>query len=308
MRNIFSQQIYKNSQKNKKIYVVAADISPAGSMEKFRKKYPDRFINVGVAEQSMISTCAGLAIEGKKPFAYTIAAFSVYRPFEMIRNDVCLQNLPVTIIGMGAGTIYSTLGSTHLTQEDISVLRSIPNMKIVSPCEPREMIEAVNYCIKHSKSPTYLRIGKAGEKNFSDYKSEKFKFGKIRRLTKGKKICILVHGILVKKAYEIKNILKKNKINISIYSCHTLKPFDSKRLRTIFKNYKLIVSLEDHSIVGGLTNIIKNLAFDEKYSGKILGYSLKDEFLNCYGSHDDLLKLHGIEVNKISKDIKNGIL
>ena len=101
MRNTFSDEILKNSKKNNKIFVVAADISPAGSMEKFRKKYPDRFINVGVAEQSMIGLCAGLAIEGKKPFAYTIAAFSVYRPFEMIRNDVCLQNLPVTIVGMG---------------------------------------------------------------------------------------------------------------------------------------------------------------------------------------------------------------
>ena len=139
MRNTFSDEILKNSKKNNKIFVVAADISPAGSMERFRKKYPDRFINVGVAEQSMIGLCAGLAIEGKKPFAYTIAAFSVYRPFEMIRNDVCLQNLPVTVVGMGSGTIYSTLGSTHLTQEDIGILRSVPNLKILSPADPFEL-------------------------------------------------------------------------------------------------------------------------------------------------------------------------
>ena len=101
-------------------------------MEKFRAIYPDRFINVGVAEQVMIGVSAGLAMQGKKPFAYTIAAFSLYRPFEMIRDDLCYQNLPVTIVGMGAGTIYSNLGGTHLTQEDISIAKSIPNMSIIA--------------------------------------------------------------------------------------------------------------------------------------------------------------------------------
>ena len=109
MRDKFSEAVYKNSQKNKNIVVVAADISPSGKMAKFQKG-SSSFLNVGVAEQSMIGVCAGLAIGGKKPFAYTIATFSLYRPFEMIRNDLCYQNLPVTIVGMGSGTTYSTLG------------------------------------------------------------------------------------------------------------------------------------------------------------------------------------------------------
>lgn len=305
MRNTFSDEILKNSKKNNKIFVVAADISPAGSMEKFRKKYPDRFINVGVAEQSMIGFCAGLAIEGKKPFAYTIAAFSVYRPFEMIRNDVCLQNLPVTIVGMGSGTIYSTLGSTHLTQEDIGILRSVPNIKILSPADPFELKHCIDYCCNYSKSPTYLRIGKTGEKNFSDKNSDEFKIGKLRQIFKGNKICLMTHGIMIEKANKVRNELIKKKVKVSIYSCHTLKPFDTKSLKKIFRKYNLIVSIEDHSIVGGLSEIIINNAFKEKYKGKILTYSLKDEFINCYGNHNDLLKKHGIDEKKIIKNILN---
>lgn len=307
MRNAFSDQILKNSKKNKKIFVVAADISPAGSMEKFRKKYPEKFINVGVAEQSMISLCAGLAIEGMKPFAYTIAAFSVYRPFEMIRNDICLQNLPVTIVGMGSGTIYSTLGATHLTQEDIGVLRSLPNLNILSPIDPTELRDCIDYCCNYSKSPTYLRIGKTGEESFINHESEKFKFGKLRKVFNGSNLCLLTHGIMIKKANKVRNKLAKHKIKASIYSCHTLKPFDKETLRKLFKQYKFIVSIEDHSIIGGLSEIININAFKEKYRGKILNYSLKDEFINCYGSQNDLLKKHGIKEEKIIRDIINEI-
>ena len=268
MRNIFADKIYELSQKNEKIHVVVADISPAGSIEKFRKKYPNRFINVGVSEQIMAGISAGLALGGKRPFIYTIAAFVLYRPFEMIRDDICYQNLPVTIVGMGSGTIYSTLGCTHMTQEDISIARSVPNMQIISPCEPYELKQAIDFCSNSSKHPTYLRIGKSGEKNYSNNKSEKFKFGKIRNIIKGKDICYLVHGVLIKKAFETCNLLNKKNINPSIYSCHTLKPFDENRLKKIFLKYKLIITLEDHSIIGGLSEIVNSLAFKYKYKKK----------------------------------------
>ena len=121
MRNTFSETLYAEATANPDVYIVVADISPAGSMAKFSSEYPERFINVGVAEQSMIGIAAGLALKGCQPFAYTIATFSLYRPFEMVRDDLCYQNLPVTVVGMGAGVIYSTLGGTHHTQEDIAI-------------------------------------------------------------------------------------------------------------------------------------------------------------------------------------------
>src|SRR3954471_15792013 len=138
MRDAFARTLYQVAKKMPNVFIVVADISPAGSMAQFRQEFPERFINVGVAEQSMIGICAGLALRGKKPFAYTIATFSIYRPFEMVRDDLCYQNLPVTVVGIGGGVTYSTLGGTHHAQEDIAVMSAIPNMSILAPCDPLE--------------------------------------------------------------------------------------------------------------------------------------------------------------------------
>lgn len=295
MRNRFSDVIARIAEKDKKIYIVVADISPAGAMERFRKKNPDRFINVGVAEQTMISVCAGLAMRGMKPFAYTISTFALYRPFEMIRTDLCYQNLPVTVVGMGAGTIYSSLGATHLTLEDISISRSVPNFQVISPCDPDELEESLKFCVSKSKKPTYLRIGKSGEKSFKS--KEKWKFGKIRNIFKGESICLLFYGPILNLLNDKLEFIKKRKV--STYSCHTLKPFDYKGLKKIFKKYKNIIILEDHSEIGGLSSIVKEASHDFKYSGKIKTFSLRDKFLKSYESQNDLLEKHGISSKNI---------
>jgi len=296
--------LFKEADRDPNIYIIVADISPAGSMEKFRKKHPKRFINVGVAEQSMIGIAAGLALKGKKVFVYTIATFALYRPFEMIRDNLCYQNLPVTVVGMGAGTIYNNLGGTHMTQEDVSIARSVPNLKIISPSDPLELASSVRYCARFSKSPIYLRIGKSGEKNFTNLTSEKWRFGKIRNILKGRKICIISHGILIKISFKILDKLKEKNISPSIYSCHTMKPFDNDGFKKICTKYDLIVSIEDHSEIGGLGSLIREKAFINKFNGKVLNYSLKDKFINDYGSQDKLLSLHGISEYNIIKDIK----
>jgi len=301
MRDKFSEIIFKNIKLNKKIFVVAADISPSGKMAKFQK-YNENFINVGVSEQAMISICAGLGMSGLRPFAYTIAPFALYRPFEMVRDDICYQNLPVTIVGMGAGTIYANLGGTHTATEDISIARSLPNMQILSPCDTDELEQCVNFCCTKNKSPTYLRIGKSGEKNLTANAFEKWQFGKIRKITNGKEICIISHGPITKLAFEIKNKINKD---ISIYSCHTIKPFDEKTMKKIFKKYKIIITIEDHSIIGGLSNIIKTLAYENKFHGKIIFNSLKDQFKHVYSSQEDLLEAHGISTKRIIKKMKN---
>tara|TARA_Y100000590_G_scaffold305501_1_gene344595 strand:- start:532 stop:1443 length:912 start_codon:yes stop_codon:yes gene_type:complete len=301
MRNCFSESIAKLGEKNKNIFVVVADISPAGPMELFQKKNPDRFINVGVAEQTMIGVCAGLAMKKKIPFAYTISTFALYRPFEMIRTDVCYQDVPVTIVGMGAGTIYSTLGATHLTQEDISITRSVPNLQVLAPCDPNELKNCLIFCVKKSKKPTYLRIGKTGEKNFSN--KNNWNFGKISRLVNGEKTCIISFGPIIKMAFEVKKKIKNKKI--SIYSCHTLKPFDHIGLKKIMKKYRNIITLEDHSVIGGLGNIVQSYAGQFKFKGNIKTFALKDKFIHFYGSQEELLNLHGISVKKIYNHIKN---
>lgn len=303
MRNKFAEVLYKESIRNSKICVVVADISPAGSMNLFRTKYPKRFINTGVAEQSMVGIAAGMALRGLRPFCYTIATFALYRPFEMVRVDLCYQNLPVTIVGMGTGTVYSTLGGTHLTQEDISIARSIPNMNIIAPCDPNELEDALRYCCRKSKGPIYLRIGKAGEPTYINKNSDKWVFGKIRKITTGKNICILTFGPIIKKAFELKEKLKNQGLSVEINSCHTLKPFDFINLKKKFKKFRKIITIEDHSEVGGLASIVKEAAYNNSYKGKIFSYSLKDKFIHCYGDQNDLLIKHGMSVNKFYKDV-----
>ena len=138
MRNRFADTFYELGKADPRLCVVVADISPAGSIAKFRSEFPRRFINTGVSEQIMIGMAAGIAQRGLRPFAYTIATFTLYRPFEMVRDDLCYQNLPVTIVGIGGGVTYSTLGATHHAQEDVAIASAIPNLSVIAPCDPAE--------------------------------------------------------------------------------------------------------------------------------------------------------------------------
>jgi transketolase len=305
MRNKFAEVLYKISKKNKKIRVVAADISPAGKMAELSKKYPDRFINVGVAESSMISMCAGLAMHGFKPFAYTIASFALFRPFEMVRIDIGYQNLPVVIVGMGAGTVYSTLGGTHITPEDVSVVRCLPNFKVLVPCDSKELASMLIYLCKNNKSPCYLRIGKSGEKDYSDKSNDKWEIGKPRIILDGKKdICLVASGPIIRFYFSIIKELKKKKIFPTIISYHTLKPLNDINNYKFFKKFKSIITLEDISEINGLSQIIKGMCYDHNYRGLLFSFALKDKNIKNYGTQDDLLKDHGIT----AKNIYNKIL
>ena len=304
MRNKFAEILYNLSKKNKKIRVVAADISPAGKMAQLSKKFPDRFINVGVAESSMISMCAGMAMRGLKPFAYTIASFSIFRPFEMVRIDIGYQNLPVVIVGMGAGTVYSTLGGTHITQEDVPIMRCLPNFIILNPCDPLELEQSLKYLCSKNKSPCYLRIGKAGEKNYTIDAHEKWKFNKPRVIVKGAEdICLIGTGPIIKFFFEIYDELKKRKIFPTIISYHTLKPDNDNEIKKIFQKYQNILTLEDMSEINGLSSIFKIKAYEFKFNGEIISYALKDKNIKNYGSQNNLLRDHGIETKKIFKSI-----
>lgn len=305
MRNKFADVIYEIGMKDERICAVVADISPAGSMLKFREKFPKRFINCGVAEQSMIGIAAGMALRGMRPFCYTIATFTLFRPFEMVRVDLCYQNLPVTIIGMGAGVIYSTLGGTHHTMEDIAVASAIPNMQVLAPCDPDEMRLATEWCAKKSTGPVYMRLGKTGEPNLTSEAIDEFIFGKVRFIKKGKDIAIISYGITLSTAKEVADELESKGKSISLISCHTIKPLDTDGIKSIFNNHKEVVVIEEHVPHGGLGSRVKELAFDSKYEGKVNCFSLKDEFIHFYGNHQELLSKHGLSkeiiINKISK-------
>jgi transketolase len=303
MRDKFADVIYKIGKKNKKIAVLVADISPAGSISDFKNEFPERFINTGVAEQSMIGIAGGLALKGMRPFCYTIATFALYRPFEMVRVDLCYQNLPVTIIGMGAGLVYSTLGGTHHTMEDIAVATAIPNMTVICPCDPEEMKLATEWCALKSKGPVYMRLGKRGEKTFTKNAIDSFKIGKIRKVTSGKDIAIITYGTLISMSVEVKDKLNDKNIKASIFSCHTIKPLDEIGILKILKEYKKVIIMEEHVPNGGLKDKVLSLAFKNKMKTEIKTFTLKDKFIHFYGSYPELLNAHGLSSNKIVSEI-----
>lgn len=298
MRNTFSEALYEEATKNPEVCIVVSDISPVGSMAKFSTQYPDRFINVGVAEQSMIGIAAGLALKGRQPFAYTIATFSLYRPFEMVRDDLCYQNLPVTVVGMGAGVIYSTLGGTHHTQEDIAVAGAIPNMQIIAPCDPLECTDATRWCAQQKNGPVYLRLGKAGEPILTK-DAEPWKFGKIRYLRRGSDVCILTYGVITKLAAEVADRLQAQGKSVSLVSVHTMKPLDRDGIIDAMKRHKQVIVVEEHAPQGGLAAQSKQIAWDIKATCRLDTFTLKDKFIHNYGSWEQLLDSHGISVERI---------
>lgn len=303
MRDAFARGLYKVAKQNPKIFVIVADISPAASMGPYRQDFPDRFADVGVAEQTMIGMCAGLALRGFVPFAYTIATFTIYRPFEQVRDDLCYQCLPVTLVGVGAGLSYPSLGSTHWTQEDVSLMSSLPNMNIIAPCDPAELESAISACAAN-KGPTYLRLGKAGEPDLTANAPEPFQFGKLRKIKDGSGVALLSYGPIMKMTLDLAaQIEARQGGQVAVFSAHTLKPLDQGRIAQVLREFNSVVVIEEHSRHGGLGAQVKQIAWDSSARCKLHTYGLKDEFIHLYGTQDDIRRAHGLDNGLILSQI-----
>lgn len=296
MREELAQYFLEKYKKDKNLFFLTADLTP----NLFYKKKNKNVLNLGVSEQFMTGFAAGLAKQNKKVIIYSIANFSLYRNYEFVRNDICFQNLPVVIIGMGAGSAYHNLGPTHTSLEDLSVAKSIPNLDIYSPSGVNEMKEILDYVLYKSKKPSYIRIGKSEK----DIINKKFYFKKIKKIKSGKsKICILCVGLQHLKAFELNKELKqKNGIDSTIFHISTIKPFDNKNLINILKSFKIVISLDDNNY-NGITNDIKFLKYFYK-NKKFLFYSYPDKFCYEYSSIKNLEKKYKLDNQRIIKDLK----
>jgi transketolase len=303
MRNRFADTFYELGKADPRLCVVVADISPAGSIAKFRHEFPHRFINTGVSEQIMIGMTAGMAQRGLKPFAYTIATFTLYRPFEMVRDDLCYQNLPVTIVGIGGGVTYSTLGATHHAQEDVAIASTVPNLSVIAPCDPNEVEAATRWCATQDQGPVYLRLGKAGEPDLSKAAPDPWMFGKLRRLREGRDVCILSYGPIMKRAFALAERFEAAGKSAAIVSAHTLKPLDRDGLAEILRAFAHVAVVEECAPNGSLAMRVKELAWDTGVRCRIDTFTLKDAFIHCYGSHDDILDAHGLGVAEMAAGV-----
>jgi transketolase len=303
MRNNFAEAFHEAAAKDPRLTMVVADISPAGAMDKFRKAFPARFVNTGVAEQIMIGMAAGMSAKGLRPFAYTIATFALFRPYEFVRDDLCYQNLPVTIVGIGGGVTYSTLGGTHHAQEDIAIACALPNMSVIAPCDPAETRAATGYLTsepRYAHGPVYLRLGKAGEPDLTAT-AEPFAFGKLRYLRRGADVCVIGYGPILKMGMELARAFEATGKSVSVVSCHTLKPLDVDGVRELLARHSHVVSIEEMSPFGGLGPRLQAIAWEMGARCRLDVFSLKDEFVHVYGSHDELLAAHGLSAARIAK-------
>lgn len=304
MRNSFANAFYELAKNDPRICLVVADITAAAGVASFQKESPERFINVGVAEQMMVGMCAGLALRGCIPFAYTIATFTIYRPFEQVRVDCCYQNLPVKLVGVGGGVSYSTLGGTHHAQEDVALMSAIPNMTVLAPCDPAEAAACTRACVLDLPGPVYLRLGKAGEPDLTANAPDPFQLGKVRCIRAGTDVCLLAYGPITKMACDLAARLEKEKgLSTAVVAVHSLKPLDAAGIAALLARFKTVAVIEEHAPFGGLGPQVKAIAWDSGARCKLRTYALKDEFIHVYGTHAELLKAHGLDPELIFHEL-----
>jgi len=300
MRQACLKTVFEIAKKDKKILFIGSDLGP-NVLKEFKTKFPKRFFIEGVAEQSVIGMASGLALSGFKPYVNTISTFITRRCFEQVVVDVCLHNLPVTLIGNGGGLVYAPLGPTHQAIEDISIMRTLPNMTVISPCDANEMTEIVKQS-RNFKSPIYIRIARGGEKIITNKK--KIKIGKSVILKKIKKINILTTGIMAQKAIEVANKLRTKKIDVGVIHFSTVKPLDKKTLNKILKNSENCFTLEENVIAGGFGSAVLEYASLVNFkTPKIKIFGIKDKFIDKYGNQEELLNYSRLDVKSIMNNI-----
>ncbi len=301
MRKTFVDTLIELADKNNKISLLTGDLG-FSVLESFREKHPDRFLNVGVSEQNLMGMAAGMALSGKTVFVYSIIPFVTYRCFEQIRNDVCMHKANVKIVGVGQGFSYSVHGHTHHAKEDVSILRSLPNMRIISPGDPCEVREAVKFMAKND-GPFYLRLGKQGEPCIHS-KIYKTNCGQGEVLFEGKRVAVIASGNILANAHEAVKQLRDKKISVTLISMPWLKPVSSNFLKDIAKKHKSIITVEEHSEIGGLYSAISETLHDIDSKCKLVKLAARDEFIDQIGSQSYYRQRYNMSVDSIIETIK----
>ncbi len=294
---IFADTLLQEARKDKDIIVVTSDSRGSGKLVPYGKALPNQIIEVGIAEQNLVGVSAGLAATGKKVFAVSPASFLTARSLEQIKADIAYSNLPVTLVGISAGVSYGQLGSTHHSIHDFAVLRCINNMTIVSPADNLEASAVIQQAV-HYPHPLYIRYGKKPMMDIHPA-NQLFEIGKAITVQEGEDITLIATGETVPRAVLAGEILKAKGINPTIVSMHTIKPFDSNTFHQSIKKSKCLISLEEHSIYGGLGEQCASIIAQENLKIKLKILGIPDEYM-VNGSQSDVLDYYGMSPEKIA--------
>ena len=288
-REAYGKALVELGKENKDIVVLDADLSKSTKTIDFAKSYPDRFINVGIAEQNLLGISAGLSKYGKIPFASTFAVFAAGRAFEIIRNSICYPNANVKIAATHAGITVGEDGGSHQSIEDIAIMNSLPNMSILVPADAKETDEIIKYAAEH-KGPVYIRLGRLNSEDIfnDDYT---FEYGKGVCLKNGKDCSIISTGLMTSIAMEACDILEKEGISVNLIHMPTIKPIDEEIIVNAAKDTKFILTCEEHSVIGGLGQIVASVT-SKSYPTKVVKLGVNDTFGQS-GTPSELLKKKG---------------
>jgi transketolase len=298
-RDAYGSALLDLGRRNENIVVLDADLSGSTKTAKFAKAFPDRFFNMGIAEQDMIGTAGGLSLTGKIPFASTFAVFETGRAWEQIRQTLCYSGLNVKLVATHAGITVGEDGASHQALEDIALMRVIPNMTVIVPSDGFETKQVID-AIADYKHPVYVRLGRAKVPPVMPA-GYRFAIGKAYTFNIGRDVTIISTGIMVSQALQAKEFLQRKGLDAGVINMSTIKPLDTDTVLEAAKSSKLIVTAEEHSVIGGLGGAVSEF-LAEHYPAHVLKIGTRDTF-GCSGTPDELMKLFGLTSEDIVKAI-----
>ena len=304
MRKTCLDVVYELAKKDDRVVFIGSDLG-AGTLDQFRDEMPDRFFMEGVSEQNLIGMAAGLAMEGFIPYVNTIATFITRRCYEQVAVDLCLHNLPVKLIANGGGLVYAPLGPTHLAIEDMAILRALPRMTVFAPCDKEEMARLVPQTLEMS-GPSYIRLAKGGDEIVS-HADRGFEIGKAIQMRKSGKVLIVGTGITTTRALHAAEELADEGIECGVLHMHTVKPLDEDAILSQLDDVELLVTVEEHTLVGGLGSAVGDLLLDKapRAASRLIRLGIPDLFSDKYGTQDELLEYYGLQGPQIAQPIRD---
>lgn len=299
-RDVYGKTLVELGKKDKTIVVLDADLSGSTRTSFFARQFPERFFNFGVAEQSMMGSAAGLASCGKTVFVSTFAMFATGRAWDQVRNAICYSNLNVKIVATHAGITVGPDGATHQALEDVALMRVIPNMTVIVPCDGPQTKDAVLASVEIN-GPVYIRLGRSKVPTLD--KKNEFKPGKADILTAGNDVAIIACGIMTKTALDAYDMLLSEGIKCSVINMHTIKPLDEMVIKDIGRKIKGMVICEEHSVIGGLGCAVEEVIARDNLNIPVVRIGVNDRFGQS-GDPKDLLKEYNLQAEDIVKAVK----
>ena len=307
MRNAFADEVTRLAVQDPRVVLLSGDIGNK-LFDHFKAVDATRFYNCGIAEANMMGVAAGMALSGLRPIVYTITPFTTTRCYEQIRVDVCYHKAPVIIIGTGSGLSYAELGPTHHSLEDFAILRALPGMRVLAPCDANELRAAMRAAIKED-GPVYIRIGKKGEPTvFEDI--PELEIGKATVVRTGKDVVLLSAGTMMPEVLAAADLLATQGIFAEVVSLHSIKPLDTDYLNAAARRFQTIVTIEEHGLIGGLGSAVAEWRAAANVSLCLLAFGTPDEFMHEVGTQEYARNKYGLTAARISarvfETVRNG--